>query len=162
MYHCRAEDARIAVLVTYDDGILLTGDYEEEMQGKVNHLLKRYEGRDLGGLDKLIGVALMVTDKGTKLDQAPYTITEEMGLFDLRKVSTPLNPGMDLSPRQENEQELHRSSCSYTRSLGSSCSWRERQDLLWPATSPCMRHWRGLQHVFRYISRTLDVSINCK
>ena len=44
MYYCLAEDGRIAGLVTYVDGILLTEDYEEEVQGMVNHLLKRYEG----------------------------------------------------------------------------------------------------------------------
>lgn len=44
-YYCHAEDGRIAVLVTYVDNIL-GGDYEEELQGMVNHLLERYEGRE--------------------------------------------------------------------------------------------------------------------
>lgn len=43
MYYCHGKDARIAVLVTYVDGIALGGDYEEEIQGTVNHLLERYE-----------------------------------------------------------------------------------------------------------------------
>ncbi|CAN0006237.1 unnamed protein product, partial [Choristocarpus tenellus] len=28
------------------------------------------------------------------------------------------------------------------------------------ATSPCMRHWRGLQHVLHYVAGTLDVCIH--
>ena len=111
-YYCRAEDGRIAVLVTYVDDILLTGDYEEEVQGMIN-LLKIYEGRDLGVPDTSIGVALMVPDKGTKLDQVTYTrsiVIEGMDSFDVRKVSTPLDPGMDLLPRQENGQGLDSSS----------------------------------------------------
>ena len=98
------------------------------MQGIVNHLLNRYEGRDQGVPDKLIGVALMVTDNGTKLDQAFYAksiVIEGMGYFDVRKVSTPLDPGMDLSPRQENVQEPDSSSFPYARIWGSSCSSRE-------------------------------------
>ena len=63
-----------------------------------------------------IGVALMVIDEGTKLDQAFYAksiVIEGMSFFDVRKVSTPLDPGMDLSPTQENEQELNSSSVPY-------------------------------------------------
>ena len=77
------------------------------------NLLKIYEGRDLGVPDTSIGVALMVPDKGTKLDQVTYTrsiVIEGMDSFDVRKVSTPLDPGMDLLPRQENGQGLDSSS----------------------------------------------------
>ncbi|CAM9236670.1 unnamed protein product, partial [Choristocarpus tenellus] len=28
------------------------------------------------------------------------------------------------------------------------------------AASPCMRHWRGLQHILRYVAGTLDVCID--
>ena len=121
MYYCRTEDGRIDVLVTYVDDILLTGDYEEEVQEMVNHLLEIYEGRDLGVPDKLLDVALMVTEKGTKLDQAPSAkgkIIKGMGSFDVRKVSTPLEPGMDLLPRQENQQELDSSSFPFARNSG--------------------------------------------
>ena len=82
LYYCRAEDGRIAVLVTFVDDIHLKRDHEEEIRGMVNHLLKRDGGRDLGVPDKVIGVALMITGKGAKLDQAPYTkriVIEGMG-----------------------------------------------------------------------------------
>lgn len=52
---------------------LLLGDYREEVRGIVNHLLKRGEGQNLDFPVKLIGVALTVTDEGTKHDEAPYT-----------------------------------------------------------------------------------------
>ena len=145
------------------------------MQGIVNHLLNRYEGRDQGVPDKLIGVALMVTDNGTKLDQAPYTksiVIERMCSFFVRNVSTPLEPGMDLSPRPDDKQKLNTSSFPCARNLGKhmllagmtrpdiSCSVRE---LSRRVTSPfCMRHWRGLEHVLRYLAGTLDVGINYK
>lgn len=71
--------------------------------------------------DKLIWAALMRTDEGTKLDQAAYirsTVIEGMCCFDVRKVSTPLYPGMDLSSRQENGRELDISIFPYARILG--------------------------------------------
>ena len=71
MYYCRAEDGRITVLATYVDHILLTEDYEEEVQGMLNRLLKIYEGRDLGMPDKL-------TDGNRQGDQTrPSTVHQE-------------------------------------------------------------------------------------
>lgn len=67
---------------------LFAGDYEEEVQGVVNHLLERYDGRDLDVPDKPIGVALMVADEGTKLDQPPYTkriVVEVINSFDVSR-----------------------------------------------------------------------------
>lgn len=61
----------------------------------IDHLLERKEGLDLSVLDKIICVALVVTDKVIKLDQQPYTkriIIEGMGSCHVREVSTPLNP----------------------------------------------------------------------
>ena len=49
--------------MTYVDDILLTGNYEEEVQGMVNHLPKRHKEQDLGVPDKLPVVALMVTTR---------------------------------------------------------------------------------------------------
>lgn len=92
MYSCHAEAGLNAVLVTYVNFILLSG-------GMVIHLLKRYGGLDLGVPDKRIGVALMVTDERTKLDQSSYTesiVIEGMGSFDDHKVSKKFNPGMNL------------------------------------------------------------------
>lgn len=43
------------------------------------------------------------------LDQARYAegmAIEGMGFTDVRKVCTPLDPGMDLTVRQEDEEEL--------------------------------------------------------
>ena len=126
MYCCRAEDGRIAVLVTYVDDILLAGDYEEEVQGMVNYPMKRCEGQDLGVADRLLGVALIFTDKGTKLDQAPYTksiIIKGMGSCDRRKVSTPLDTGSITQARERSRTgQLDSFLCE---NLGRSCSWRE-------------------------------------
>ena len=72
--------------MTYVDDILLAMDHDEEMQDMVNHRLERYGERDLGLSDKLIGVTLMVTDEGTKHDQALNTeriVIEGMCSFKL-------------------------------------------------------------------------------
>lgn len=64
MYYCYT-DGRIATLVTCVNDIFLAGDYEEKLQEMVNHLLERYEGRDLDVPGKLIVVVLIGIDGGT-------------------------------------------------------------------------------------------------
>lgn len=61
-----------------------------------------YKRRDLGVPDKVIDIALMVIDEGTKFDQALNAKSIVIGgtdSFDVRNVSPPLDPGMDASLR---------------------------------------------------------------
>lgn len=102
----------------------------------VDHLLEKYEGRDLGVSDKLKDVALM-TSKSTKPEQAQLyskiIVFGGLGSFDvLYKVSTQRDPGRDLSLRQENKNDLDASTFPYARKWGNSCSrtkWRDRASL---------------------------------
>ena len=138
----------------------------------VEHLLGKYEGRDLGVPDKLVDINIKVTERGISLDQSIYTegiVIEGIGSTDVRRVHTPLDPGIDLSSRQDVEEELDSSRFPYARILGKlmflagmarpdiSCSVRE---LSRRTGSPCMRHWRGLQHLLRYLAGTIDVGIH--
>ena len=172
LYHRRGNDGRIAVLTTYVDDIVITGSDNEEIQRMVKHLLGKYEGRDLGVPEKIVGINIQVNNEGISLDQALYTkgiVTEGMGSTDVRKVHTPLDPGIDSSTRREDEEELDVTRFPYARILGKlmflagmtrphiSCSVRE---LSRRTSSPCMRHWRGLQHLLRYLAGTIDVGIH--
>lgn len=63
----------------------------------------------------------MVMDEETKLDKtlcAKSMIVVGMGSTEVRKVFTPLDPGMDLSARQKDEEKVHSSSLLYARNLG--------------------------------------------
>ncbi|CAM9821614.1 unnamed protein product [Choristocarpus tenellus] len=89
-----------------------------------------------------------------------------MGTIEIRKTSTPLDPGMDLSAKQDHEEELDPTIYPYASILGKLMflAGMTRLDLANSvrelgrrAVSPCMRHWRELQHVLRYVAGTLDV-----
>ncbi|CAM9949254.1 unnamed protein product [Choristocarpus tenellus] len=69
LYAKRSQDGRIAVLFYYVDDISLTGDFDEEIMRMKNNLLTKYEGRNLGTPDKLVGVAINRGKAGTTLDQ---------------------------------------------------------------------------------------------
>lgn len=55
--------------MTYADGILLDGDFGDGMQGMINPLMERCKERDPGVPDEGIGVALIMSNEGTNVDQ---------------------------------------------------------------------------------------------
>ncbi|CAM9963982.1 unnamed protein product, partial [Choristocarpus tenellus] len=128
--------------------------------------------RDLGTPDKLIGVGVTVDADGITLDQQLYAesiVIAGMGSMEVQETSTPLNPGMDLSTRRDNEEKLSPTIYPYASMLGQLMflAGMTRSDLAnsvrelgHKAVSPCMRHWRGLQHILRYIAGILDVCIH--
>ncbi|CAN0062222.1 unnamed protein product, partial [Choristocarpus tenellus] len=72
LYVKRSEDGRVAVLFHYVGDITMTGNYHEEITRTKNNLLTRYEGRDLGTPDKLVGVAITRDEVGITLDHHFY------------------------------------------------------------------------------------------
>ncbi|CAM9730393.1 unnamed protein product [Choristocarpus tenellus] len=123
-----------------------------------NNLLTKYEGRDLGTPDKLVGVAITRDEAGITLDQHFYAesiVREGMGSAEVRNTSSSLNPGMDLTARRTDEEELDQRHKPYRTILGKlmfqagmtrpdiSNSVRELGRY---GASPCDRHWKGLQH----------------
>ncbi|CAN0481468.1 unnamed protein product [Discosporangium mesarthrocarpum] len=92
-----------------------------------------------------------------------------MGSMELRIVSSPRDPGVDLTARRHDKQELDKTRYLYANILGKlmflaamtrpdlSNSVRE---LGRRSSSPCLRHWPGLQHVLRYLAGTTDIAIH--
>ncbi|CAN0506652.1 unnamed protein product, partial [Discosporangium mesarthrocarpum] len=66
LYYRRSEDGRIVTMLTYIDDCLFSGDYLEEIELMRTHLLSKYEGRDLGILDQLLGVNIGVDETGVQ------------------------------------------------------------------------------------------------
>ncbi|CAM9828410.1 unnamed protein product [Choristocarpus tenellus] len=171
LYVKRSEDGRITVLFHYVDDISLTGNFHEEIKRMKSNLLTKYEGRDLGTPDKLVGVAINRDEAGITLDLHFYAesiVYEGMGSIEVRSTSLPLNPGMDLTARRIDEEELDQRYKPYRTILGKLMFLvgMTRPDLsntvreLGTYASPCDRHWKGLQHVLRYLAGTTKVGIH--
>ena len=109
MYYCRAEGGRIAILITYVNDIAFSGNYIEDIQRMQTYLLSKYKGRDLGVPDKLLGIGITVINCSITLDQRLYAesiIIVGMGSAEVRTTYMPLDPDMDLSAREDWEEEL--------------------------------------------------------
>ncbi|CAM9873567.1 unnamed protein product [Choristocarpus tenellus] len=121
LYFKRSEDGHIAILTTYVDDTVTTGDFTEDIQRMRASLLEKYEGRDLGTLDKLIGVGITVGEDSITLDQLQYAesiVMVGIGSMEVRETSTPLDPRMDLSAKQDYEEELDPTIYPYASILG--------------------------------------------
>ncbi|CAM9572152.1 unnamed protein product [Choristocarpus tenellus] len=172
LYFRKSEDRCIAILTTYMDDTATTGDFMEEIQRMRALLREKYEWRNLGTPDKLIGVGITVGADSITLDQQLYAesiVMAGMGSTEVWDTSTPFNSGMDLSARHDNEEELNSTIFPYASILGQLMFLVDmtRPDLAnsihelgCRAASPCMRHWRGLQHVLCYVAETLDACIH--
>ncbi|CAM9908848.1 unnamed protein product, partial [Discosporangium mesarthrocarpum] len=77
-----------------------------------------------------------------------------LGSMDVRTTSSPLDPGMDLTARWNDEEELDTTRCPYANILGKLVflAGMTRPDLSKSvrelgrrAASPCLRYCRGLQ-----------------
>ena len=171
LYYKVSEDSKTAILVTYVDDLVFTGDYNAEIQRMKQSLLKTYEGRDIGTPDQLFGVHITVDSRvGITLDQSRYAadiVSGILGSLEVRATSTPIDPGMDISATRSDEDTLD-ASYMYSHHVGKLMylAGMTRPDLSNAvrelgrrASSPCMRHWRALQHVARYLAGTLSISI---
>lgn len=134
-------------------------------------LLARYRGRDPGVPDTLLFVGVTVAHGSITLDQRAddgRIDIEEIGSTHVRKTCAPLDPGADLSERKMGERDLDTSQFPYARIPGKLMFLARRtgsdlvniaRELGRRAASPCLRHWRGLQHVLRFLAGTLDVCL---
>ncbi|CAM9301167.1 unnamed protein product [Discosporangium mesarthrocarpum] len=135
-------------------------------------LFLKYKGRDLGTPKRILGVNISISEGVISLNQQLYaesTVSEGMGSVQVRGASTPLDPDMDMTARREDEAILDGNIYPYP-TLGKLMflAGMTRPDLsnsvreLGRRTNaPCLRHWRGLQHVLRYTSTHPDIGISC-
>ena len=70
LYYKVSDDGEIAILVTYVDDLIFTGNYSAEIQRMKQSLLQTYEGRDIGTPEQLFGVHVTANSNvGITLDQ---------------------------------------------------------------------------------------------
>ncbi len=161
-----AEDpkaGRLAVMVVYVDDLLLTGTWVQELKDVQEHLMNKFDGTILE--DPNIYIRIGITRKQDKffLHQVGYcrTIVESIYNGPVRKTPMPLDCGADLSSRTEAEEKLDLSRYPYRQTVGKlmylahmtrpdiSNSVRELGRYM---HDPCMRHWKAVEHLIRYLA----------
>ena len=168
------DGVRIIVPVFVDDLTLVSKDMAS-INSVIAHLEKNFKLRRLGGIEFLLGVKIE-RDRGKHtihLSQRQYIldILERYGFSSCTPVSTPINPGVNLSEEQcsltpeEMEEMRH---IPYISAVGSLLylAIATRPDIAYTVsllarynTKPSKVHWAAVKHLFRYLKGTLDLKL---
>ncbi|GBE78927.1 predicted protein [Sparassis crispa] len=169
------EDVRIIVPVFIDD-MTLASKSKKALDDTVKELKSYFKLRDLGSTQFLLGIDI-------KRDRAKHTISlsqrqyivdmlERYGLSDCKSVSTPMNPGAELSkalaPQTQEEAEyMHK--VPYLSAVGALMylAITTRPDIMFAIgclarfnANPGPAHWIAVKHVFRYLKGTMDLRLH--
>ncbi|MBW0562013.1 hypothetical protein O181_101728 [Austropuccinia psidii MF-1] len=134
-------------------------------------IAKRFEIKDLGEADLMLGVSIEHGNNTITLDQQHFTesLLNQYGMTDCKPASTPLIPNDHLSPATDKEKAkfevLGVNFCSAVGSINYLSS-ATRPDLSFAVSTlfqylenPGIRHWQAFQHVLCYLKGTQDVGI---
>ncbi len=155
--------AKIAMIAVYVDDLLITGSWEEEIRRAQEHLLKEFEGKVEKKPQSYLGLQMDRNEDDIYLHQTGYckSIIDMVFKTPTRDVYMPLDPGADLTATRDGEEVMEPDTLPYRQVLGKLMylSHMTRPDISNAVRElgrnmhkPCMRHWRSLQHLLKYLA----------
>ena len=84
----------ITILIVYVDDIIVTGNYEKEVERLKGVLNREFEVKDLGPLRYFLGMEVARSTKGIYISQRKYVIDllKETGMIGCKPSDTPMDP----------------------------------------------------------------------
>ncbi|KAI9162582.1 hypothetical protein LWI28_028704 [Acer negundo] len=84
---------KMAILIVYVDDIILTGNYDEEIQRLKVFLAKEFEIKDLGNLKYFLGMEVARSKKGIVVSQRKYILDllRETKMLECKPAETPMD-----------------------------------------------------------------------
>ncbi len=151
---------KIAMLAIYVDDLLVSGSWEEEIKCMQDHLLERFSGKVELEPRTFLKLEIVRNGGGLFLHQSEYcrSIIEMVHQGPTRRVYVQLDRGADLTSRREDEEKLEMSKYPFRQVMGRLMylSHMSRPDISNSVRElgrqmhdPCIRHWKGLQHLVR-------------
>ncbi|MBW0515470.1 hypothetical protein O181_055185, partial [Austropuccinia psidii MF-1] len=150
------------------DDIAVVGEDIEEFKNKI---ALKFEIKDLGSADLMLGVKITHNSDSICLDQKHFaeSLLDQYSMGECRPVSTPLVPNEHLSTATEEEiAVLKNLRVNYRSAIGSInyLSTATRPDLSFAVSclsqyleNPGLKHWQAFMHVLRYLKGSLDVGL---
>lgn len=159
-------DRECIILCLYVDDILLFGTCLEIVNDVKSYLLKKFDMKDLGEANIILGMKLEKTSIGFTLNQtsAIEKMLKKFNYFSCKPVLTPYDPSLIL---KKNLGEPV-SQLKYSQMIGSLVyiANKTRPDLNYAVGrlsrythNPSKDHWTALERVFKYLRGTLDFSL---
>ncbi|KAH9783514.1 hypothetical protein KPL71_009336 [Citrus sinensis] len=96
-------EKKIAVLIVYVDDIILTGDFEEELQFLKQRLAHEFDIKDLGNLMYSLGMEIARSREGIAVTQQKYVLDllMETGMLGCKPADTPMDSSKKFGTESE-------------------------------------------------------------
>ncbi|KAK6149115.1 hypothetical protein DH2020_016640 [Rehmannia glutinosa] len=155
------------ILCLYVDDMLIIGSNDKIIKSTKDMLNSRFDMKDMGLADVILGIKISRTTNGLTLDQSHYVdkILEKFSKDDTSLARTPIDTSQHLSKnRGEAVSQLE-----YSRVIGSlmylmSCT---RPDIAYAVSklsrytnNPGHDHWKGIVRILRYLRYTRDFGLH--
>ncbi|KAL0339151.1 UNVERIFIED_CONTAM: Retrovirus-related Pol polyprotein from transposon TNT 1-94 [Sesamum angustifolium] len=140
--YCKVKGDRIIILCLYVDDILLIGSCIEIITETKSFLKNKFEMKDMGEADVILGIKLIRSTDGIAISQSHYVekILEKFGYQNSGIAKTPYDSSVALF---KNESGL---GCTTKLARYTSC--------------PDKTHWGTLDRVLRYLKGTVSLAIH--
>ena len=170
----KKSETGFAIIAVYVDDLNLVGT-PEELTKTAEYLKKEFEMKDLGKTKFCIGLQIEHFPNGVLVHQSTYIkkILKRFNMDKAHPLSSPmvvrsLDVKNDPFRPCEKSEELLSPEVPYLSAIGAlmylaNCT---RPDIVFSvnllarySSAPTRRHWKGIQHILRYLSGTTDMGL---
>ena len=169
-YKCvYVKDTKLGYVIVclYVDDMLIVGSDDKMIAFTKNMLNSRYDMKDMGLADVILGIKIKRTSEGLILSQSHY-VDNILGKFDKDNSSIARTP-VDVTLHLSKNKKESVSQVEYSRVISSlmyliSCT---RLDIVYVVnrlsrygSSPRAMHWQGIARVLKYLRFTRDYGLH--
>lgn len=174
IYVWKSDETRVILPIFVDD-VTIASPSKTEIDRIKRLLGERFKIKDLGPISYLLGIKVDYNRKSRclKLSQSQYIIDmlSRFNLSDCKGVSTPMDPGSQLSRKDSPstpEEISEMKKVPYMNAVGALMylAIASRPDIAFAVgklarfnSNPGRVHWKAVQHLFRYLQRTIDLKL---
>uniref|UniRef100_A0A2N9GZ77 Integrase catalytic domain-containing protein n=1 Tax=Fagus sylvatica TaxID=28930 RepID=A0A2N9GZ77_FAGSY len=155
------------IVCLYVDDMLIMGSNNDIIKATKRMLNSKFDMKDLGVADVILGIKITRTSDGLVLSQTHYIkkVLEKFGRYDDSPVKTPIDVNLHLTKNKGNDI----SQLEYSQIIGSlmyimNCT---RPDIAYSVSklsrytsNPREDHWKAIVRVLRYLKYTLNYGVH--
>ena len=160
-------ESECVIICLYVDDMLMYGTYLDLIIKTKEILSSKFEMKDLGEADVILGIKIKRIENGFSLNQSHYIekLLRKFDSFDVVPVRTPYDPSVHL---KKNTSELSVSQFKYAKIIGSVMFLMNytRPDIAYAVSrlsrythNPSSEHWNALRRLLKYLKGTINWSL---
>ncbi|KAL2249827.1 UNVERIFIED_CONTAM: Retrovirus-related Pol polyprotein from transposon TNT 1-94 [Sesamum indicum] len=166
--YCKVKGDKMIILCLYMDDILLIGSCLDIITETKSFLKNKFEMKDMGEANVILGIKLTRSTDGIVISQAHYVekIIQKFGYQNSRIAKTPYDPSVGLF---KNESGVSVVQLRYSKIIGSLqyLANSTRPDISFSVSKlarytscPDKTHWGALDRVLRYLKGSVSLAIH--